>query len=125
MVLWFWLSFVSTVAALVGVLVTGLRRRRRQHFTFAVAFIVLLAVTIWLTESLMRSVEFPREELDFHLKFAMSATFLLLPVVVSGLMLARRGGRVVRWIHRIAVVVFVVAVLLATATGIWVFSLAT
>jgi hypothetical protein len=45
-------------------------------------------------------------------------------VVLTGLGYARRGGRRWRLAHRVAVVCFVVAVLAATGTGIWAYSLA-
>lgn len=124
MVLLFWLAFTVTVALLGCALVTGRRGRRRPHYWSVAGFVVALAVTIFLTESIVRALEFPRDALDFHLRFAMGATYLLLPVLATGALMAWKGGMRIRWAHRITVVVFVLAVLAATGTGIWIFTLA-
>lgn len=121
----FWLAFVSTCALLLLALWSGLRRRRKTHLSAAIGSLLALATTILLTERLVASRSFPREELDFHLNFAYAATLLTLPVVVSGIALARTGGVGIRRLHRYSVAVFLLAVVVATCTGIWVYSLST
>ncbi|MHC5064000.1 MAG: hypothetical protein ACYTG5_08495 [Planctomycetota bacterium] len=119
----FWLAFSSTCALLLLALWSGLRRRRKTHFGAAIGSLLGLAVTIYLTERLVASRDFPREELDFHLNFAYAATILTLPVILSGLALARSGRARIRKLHRYCVATFLIAVLVATGTGIWVYSL--
>ncbi|MBK8977829.1 MAG: hypothetical protein IPM29_18120 [Planctomycetes bacterium] len=123
MVTWFWASFVTTLA-LAGLTVwTGLRRRRRAHFVLAPATVVMLGITILLTERLVRAAQFPARELGIHLWFAKTGAALVLPVLVTGLWSARRPA-VRRW-HGRAVALFLLAVVVATGTGLWVFSMAT
>lgn len=124
MVVLFWLSFTATLAALLAAVAAGRRGRRRAHFALVAVFVVLLFVTIALTEALVRALDLPAGELAIHLRFAISATLLLLPVLASGVVYALRGGKRWRLVHRIAIVLFLLAVLTATGTGIWVVSLA-
>jgi hypothetical protein len=58
-----------------------------------------------------------------HLWFAKSGAALVVPVVVTGLLNVRRPG--FRKIHAISVGLFFLVALIATGTGIWVFTLAT
>ncbi len=123
MVQLFWLAFISTCVLLLLTLWSGLRRRRRTHFSAAIGSLVALAVTIILTEKLVASRNFPREELDFHLNFAYAATLLTLPVLLSGVALARGNRSGLRKLHRYCVTAFLIAVVVATSTGIWVYTL--
>lgn len=123
MVGWFWVSFISTVVALVAAAYTGIRRKRRAHFVCVGLFVVLLYVTVRLTRGLVEAIDFPEDELSFHLRFAFAATGLLVPVLITGFGYALSGGPRWRICHRIAVSVFVVAVLAATGTGIRMFML--
>lgn len=123
MVVGFWVSFAVTLALFGATLWAGLRHRRRLHFTFAPLAVVALTVTIVLTEQLVRAVSFPPDEMAIHLFFAKSAAGLLLPVIATGLWMAR-SVRARPW-HRAAVVLFLLFTLTATGTGIWVFSLST
>jgi hypothetical protein len=116
----FWIAFVVTVLALAVTLVTGLTRRRRLHLVLAPFTVVSLVVTIVLTEQLVRRYEFPAAIKDTHLIFAKAGGLLVLPVVATGLWLWRREAA--RPWHRLAVVVWIVSVLVATGTGLWMFS---
>jgi hypothetical protein len=115
----FWLAFTATVGLLIGALWSAWVRRRRLHLVLGPCTIVALAVAILLTEQLMRQYEFPAEALQFHLYFAKAGGLLALPVAVTGVWLWRSESG--RWWHRIAVIVWLVAVLLATGTGLWLF----
>jgi drug/metabolite transporter (DMT)-like permease len=116
----FWLAFVTTVLLLVASLATGWLRRRRPHLWLGPLTMVSLAVTIVLTEQLMRRYEFPQEVLRVHLWFAKAGGLLALPVIATGVWLWR-SERARLW-HKIAVLVWLVAVLSATGTGLWLFS---
>ncbi len=122
MVVVFWVLFASTVAALAATAWAGIRGRRRTHFVCVAITLTLLYATIRMTRSLVENVTFREWDLAFHLNFAITATALIVPVAITGIGYAMRGGRVWRLLHRTAVILFVVAVLVATATGIWAFS---
>lgn len=119
----FWISFLLTLGLLVGAVWTGAKGMRRAHLWLAPAGLVALAVTIVLTERLLRAVEFPKEEMRIHLWFAKSGAALVLPVVVTGILNLKRPG--FRRLHAISVGLFFLVALIATGTGIWVFTLAT
>jgi Na+/H+-dicarboxylate symporter len=122
----FWLAFGAALAALAAAVVTGRRRQRRLHLCVAPAAVVLLALAIVAAERLGRARSFPPAAMDVHLIFAKTAACLVLPVIASGLLLARaRGGRERTWrrVHVACVCVFLVGTATATATGVWVFSL--
>lgn len=119
----FWIAFVSTVLLMIGALVAGLRGRRRLHLVLGPLTMVSLAVAIVLTEELMRQYVFPDATKRIHMVFAKAGGLLALPVVLTGLWLWR-SERARRW-HRASVVVWVVGVLAATGTGLWMFSEAT
>ena len=117
----FWIAFVTTVLLLVLSLATGFFRKRKVHLFLGPATIVSLAVAIVLTERLLKNYTFPPDELAFHLIFAKAGGLLALPVVVTGIWLAR--SEKARIYHRVAVVLWLVSVLTATGTGLWMFSL--
>ena len=116
----FWISFVTTVLLLVASLVTGWTNRRRVHLWFGPLTMVSLVVTVWLTEQLVRRYEFPPDVLRTHLWFAKAGGMLALPVIVTGVWLWKRPRARV-W-HKVAVYVWLVSVLAATGTGIWMFT---
>lgn len=119
----FWCMFVVTLAALGAALWSGLTARRRWHLWLGPLGLLSLAVTILLAERLARQRDFPPDVLRIHLFFAQAGALLALPVVVTGLALAR-NPRWRRW-HRSAVIVFALVAVAATGTGIWMFSLST
>jgi len=116
----FWIAFVTTVLLLVASLTTGALRKRRIHVVLGPATIVSLAIAIVLTEQLLRNYTFVPEELAFHLLFAKAGGLLALPVIATGIWLARSERA--RIYHRVAVILWVVSVLSATGTGLWMFS---
>lgn len=118
---WFWLLFATTLVLLGATLASGFRGRRRMHLRLAPVLLAALGITIVLAERMGEARRFPAAEMRIHLWFAKSATLLVLPVVVSGLLLLRRPGARI-W-HRVAVLVFLAAALTATGTGIWAYSL--
>lgn len=123
MVTLFWVMFAVTLALFAVAVWTGRTGRRRAHFIVAPAAIVALLVTIRLTRLLVAAYDLPERELGIHLWFAKSAAALLVPVVATGLWTLRQPHR--RGLHRAMVWAFLAAVVVATATGLWVFSLAT
>lgn len=119
----FWGTFVVTLLLLLGAVWTGVKRRRRRHFVVAPLALAGLAITVVLTEELMRGYQFPEREMGIHLPFAWGAAVLVLPVVLTGLLTVRRP----RWrrVHLACVGLFFVVALAAIATGVWMFSVAT
>lgn len=121
MTLPFWIAFVTTVLLLVASLVTGFLRKRKVHLFLGPATVVSLAVAIVLTEQLLRKYTFPPDELAIHLVFAKAGGLLVLPVVITGIWLWR--SEKARVYHRVAVILWLVSVLTATGTGLWMFGL--
>lgn len=119
----FWLAFFATLAALVVALISGLWRIRRLHLFTGPATIVLLVLTVLLTEELVAHFVFPADEMRIHLTLAISAGCLAILVALTGTLLVWRPR--LRRLHRYCTFGFVVMALLATGTGLWVFSLAT
>jgi len=125
-VAWFWISFAATLLMAALSLWSGFRRRRKFHLVTGPVTMVLLTITILLTEKLAQARVFPEVEMAIHLVFAKVAAALALPVIATGIATAvrpERGRFSWRRIHRWAVVAFFIAVVIATGTGIWVFSL--
>lgn len=117
----FWISFVATVLLMLGALLAGWKRWRKLHLVLGPLTMVSLAIAVVLTEELMQQYTFPEAEKRFHLVFAKAGGLLALPVVATGLWLWRSESA--RLWHRLAVVVWVLSVLVATGTGLWMFSL--
>lgn len=116
----FWTAFVATVLLMAAALFTGATRRRRLHVWLGPLTMVSLTVAIVLTEELLRRYEFPADIKATHLIFAKAGGLLALPVIATGVWLVR-SGRARVW-HRAAVIVFLIAVLTATGTGLWMFA---
>jgi hypothetical protein len=116
----FWIAFVTTVLLLAVALVTGFTHRRRLHLWVGPATLLSLAVAVVLTEALLKNYEFPPDQLRVHLWFAKAGGLLSLPVAATGVWLWRRPAA--RLWHLGTVVVWLVAVLAATGTGLWMFS---
>ena len=117
----FWVSFALTLALAAVAITAGLMRKRKLHLLAGPATIALLAVTVVLTERLVKTRDFPAEELRIHLWFAKSGGVLALLVAVTGILLVFRPG--MRKVHLAMVVLFLLATVAATGTGIWVFDL--
>ncbi len=116
----FWLALALTVVLVLATLWTGWRRRRTVHLVLGPLTIAALAVTIVLTEQLVARYDFPAGAKAIHLPCAKAGGLLALPVVATGVWLWR-SERARRW-HRIAVWVWLAAVLVATGTGLWMFA---
>lgn len=116
----FWIALAVTVGLIVASLVTGLRRRRRLHLWLGPLTIVMLVVTVVLTEQLASRYDFPADVKAVHMPCAKVGGLMALPVVLTGLWLWR-SPRARRW-HRLAVYAWLLAVLVAAATGIWMFA---
>ena len=119
----FWSAFVATVLLIVASLVSGYRKKRRVHLVTGPLTLVALAFAVIETEALLRQYDFPREALDTHLIFAKAGGLLALPVIATGIWLWR-NPRARSW-HRLAVWLWLISVLTATGTGLWIFDLAT
>jgi hypothetical protein len=116
----FWVALVLTVALLVATLWTAWRGRRRLHLVLGPTTILALAVTIVLTEQLVAHYDFPAAAKAVHMPCAKAGGLLAVPVLVTGVWLWR-SERARAW-HRAAVWIWLVAVLAATATGVWMFA---
>lgn len=116
----FWIALLVTVALIASALWTGWRGRRAVHLWLGPLTMVSLVVTVVLTEQLASRYEFPPDVLRTHLVFAKAGGLLALPVIVTGVWLWR-SERARRW-HRIAVFVWIASVLVATGTGLWMFT---
>ncbi len=119
----FLVALLLTVVALGATLVSGLRRRRKPHLVRAIATVVLLATTVVFALLLGEVRHFPEWEMSVHKIFSRAGAFLVVPIVVTGAMLWRRPGW--RSAHRVFVGLFLIAVLGAAATGVWVLWLST
>jgi hypothetical protein len=120
---WFWIVFPITLVMLSGALWTGRTKRRRVHLRLAPLSMVFLAVSIFFAVRMGQLRNFPPDEMRIHRAIAVTAALLALPVILSGVALFRSPSW--RRVHRIAVTLFLVAALAASATGVWVFSLST
>jgi len=119
-------ALVATVAALGGVVWSGVTHRRAVHYRFVALFVACLAVAIWRAETYGRGLVFEGTSAVVHKIHmgAVAATFLALPFVVwTGIRLAR-GTRPAtgapndpRRAHHRASEVFVGLVLLTSALG--------
>lgn len=119
----FWIAFVTTVLLMVSALLSGLLRRRRYHLMLGPLTMVSLGVAIWLTEELARQYDFPADVKRIHLWIAKTGGLLALPVILTGIWLwCSERARI--W-HRVSVYLWVVAVLTATGSGLWMFSTGT
>ena len=116
----FWLALLVTVLLLVATLCTGWRRVRAVHLVLGPATMAALVVTIVLTEQLVARYEFPAHVKAVHMPCAKAGGLLALPVIATGVWLWR-SERARRW-HRLAVWIWLLAVVVATCTGLWMFA---
>ena len=119
----FWISFSLTFGLLLATLWAGWRGARKLHLRLAPVALLSLTGTVLITEWLAKARVFPEGEMAVHLVFAKSAGVLALVTAGSGVYLWRTGRG--RRLHRWVVALFLLATLVATGTGIWVFSLST
>ncbi len=121
------LSLLGTVAALGGVIWSGVTHRRTVHYRFVALFLGCLAIAIWRAETFGRGLVFDGTSSVVHTIHmgAVAATFLALPFVVwTGIRLARGTrpsdvgtGQDARRAHHRASEIFVGLVLITSALG--------
>jgi hypothetical protein len=111
----FWLSLGVTVLLIVATMWTGWRGPRRLHLVVGPLTMGALAITIVLTEQLMAHYTFPDDTKAIHLPCAKAGGLLALPVILTGVWLWRSP-------HKLAVYVWLLSVLVATCTGLWMFA---
>ncbi len=112
-----------TVVALAATVVSGVRRQRRAHLRRAIGTVVLMVVTIVFAFLLGDVREFPAAEMEIHKIFSRTSAYMVPPVAITGCLLLRQPGW--RWPHRACVGGFLVGVLGAAVTGVWVLALST
>ncbi|MEM7200326.1 MAG: hypothetical protein AAF628_08685 [Planctomycetota bacterium] len=118
---WFWVSFAVTGAGAAVATTAGWRRQRRLHLWTGPSTLLVLFVTVLLAERLAGEREFPDYAMRIHLPCAKTAGLLAIGVALTGVVLWRSGrGRVA---HRVCVLLFLLGVVVATATGCWAFFL--
>lgn len=117
----FWIAFATTLVLLVASLTTGVRKVRRVHIVLGPATMLALLWAIISVERLSRAYSFPADAFAIHIMFAKCGAALAFPVIVTGVWLAR--SEKARLFHRWAVAIWLVSVLTATGTGLWMFSL--
>lgn len=124
----FVVSFLVTLAGLIGVLITGLRwrkkRRRALHLGFVGLSLALLAWTIH--EALLLGAHYDLEAAGWifhvHMLLARAATVSLLIPAMGGIVVLRTGRH--HTAHRIAAFTAVALVTLAALTGFWMIGVA-
>ena len=112
-----WLALTILLAGVTALL--GRAARRRAHVVSAALTSGTLFYTIYRAEVLGRVLVIPFTIKVIHLVFANTAFVAFLVVVATGLRLLRLEERQRRRWHRRAVVTFLVATVIATATGTW------
>lgn len=117
---WFIATVLVLVAAVVATLVTGKRGRRKPHFVAASLAIVVLVAAIVQAEAIGNHYVFGEPLFSIHMFFAYAASCSVLPVVGTGIYLARRHRG--RRLHVVAIVVFLALVVAATGTGVLMFT---
>lgn len=124
----FVLAFLATLAALVGVLITGLRwrirRRRRLHLSLVALSLFLLAWTIHEAYALGHLYDLAAAGWIFHVHMLLArvATVSLLIPTIGGFVILRTGRH--HAAHRAAAVTAVTLVTLAALTGFWMVAVA-
>lgn len=114
------LVFLSvTVVLFVGAVATGRGGRRRAHFSFAGAGVVLLGFTVYLAERLGEGydLEAAGRITPVHLGIAKLTVGVLLLVLATGLLTVRRRANL-RWHGPLAYLVFALMVV-TLVTGTW------
>ncbi|MCA8954665.1 MAG: hypothetical protein KDC87_01245 [Planctomycetes bacterium] len=119
----FLVSLLLTVVALVLTLVSGKTGHRRAHLARAIITVLLLGTTVVFALLLGEVRQFPAREMGIHKIFSRTGVFLVPPIVLTGALLWRRPTW--RTAHRVCVLLFLLAVLGAASTGLWVLWLST
>ena len=119
----FVVALVATLAALGGVIWSGITHRRQLHYALVVAMLAALGVSIWRARVWGHGLIFDGASGKVQLvhRVAVVITFALLPVVGwTGLRLAKARpaeAAAARAVHHKRAVQFVVALVVAAALG--------
>lgn len=116
----FWIFFLLTLVALVGALYSGWSGQRRWHLVLGPLTLGLLVLAIVFAVLMGQVREFPRDIMRIHRPIALSAGLCGVMVAVTGCMLWRTGRA--RRAHFVLVLLFSVAAVVASTTGIWAFT---
>lgn len=114
---WLYLLLAITTLFLAIVLITGKRGKRKWHLISVCILAVFLIATIVLAREAGTIFTFPQDRHDIHMPLARLATLLLFGPLITGILYWY--GKVPRVAHLIPVVLFVLSVLAAFATGAW------
>jgi len=115
----FVLVLVLTVGLLIFALVTGIRGPRNLHVKVSCAALLALGLAIYLAEVVGGFWVFPKIPLRVHLSFAIPGALMGLVTAVSGVLVLK--DRCSRRTHRRIVSLFLLLVLAASTTGVWIF----
>ncbi|MBL4844006.1 MAG: hypothetical protein JKY65_00650 [Planctomycetes bacterium] len=119
----FFAALTTSVALLVGAAVTAKLHKVKAHMTVVAVMVVALLVTIYFAESMGPHYVFEPFSRQVHLPLAFLATGSLAAPLITGFLHWR--GRASVKTHKLAVGGWVVTVLLALGTGIWMLAAAT
>ena len=108
-----------TLAFLGGAVVTGLRARRRAHLAFVSGTVLALGAAVVFAARLgnLYDLEAAGWITPVHLFLARVATGGVLVVLTTGALTLHSAGR--RPLHRATVGAFLLLVVLAAVTGLW------
>ena len=113
------LFLVLTVVLLVGVVLTGLRARRRLHLPLVAATLVSLGATIFFAERLgkLYDLETAGPIYGVHLFLAKTTVLAYLLPIATGVWTIRDGSR--RRLHRRVAFAVLALTVVTLVTGIW------
>lgn len=121
----FGLALLATLALLAAAIVSGVRRRRHEHYAYVTGFFAGLGVAIWRARVMGAAgggLHFEAAaRTQFVHRIAVALTFAVVPfVVVSGVRLARAAASdepLRRKSHRGAATAFVLGIVLSAVLG--------
>jgi len=112
-------GLAATVVVLVGVIVSGMRERRRIHIPLVIVFFATLGTTIWFAERMGRALDLKAAGwiTPVHLALAKTTTLAYALPMISG-MLALTSER---WKarHKCLAWLLIAMTLATVATGAW------
>ena len=116
----FLLALVVCVAGVLAITVaTGWKSQRKAHFAALAVLIPLFSFTIFVAESVGRVRTFEPLAFQVHMWMAWSGVVTLVAAIASGVLRLAAGTRLP---HRVAVASFLLAVVAAVGTGVWMIS---
>lgn len=116
----FWVSFLLTLIALAGALYSGWSGQRRWHLVLGPLTLALLSVAVVFAVLMGQVRHFPQDIMRIHRPIAVTAGLFGVLVAVTGVVLWRTGRA--RRAHFVLVLLFSVAAVAASGTGIWAFT---